>query len=424
MSLDSVVLFLTFFLLLISTTPIAVALGLTTFLYLFFFTVLPLTQITSKMFDALNSLPLLAIPFFILAANLMSRGGISRRLITAVNSIVGQYRGGLAMTAVLGCMFFASISGSSPATVVAIGTLLIPSMIKEGYGREFSTGIVATSGSLGILIPPSITMIIYGIATEQSIGDLFIAGILPGLMAGFMLLGMVAFVSRRRNLGRAMISISNRDRLKAFRDAFLSLLLPVFVLGGIYGGVFTPTEAAAMAVLYAFIVSAFVYRELSLRDLIEVAVGSARVSAMVMFLIANGILFSFVLTSERIPDQLTNLIIDLDLRTWAFLLVVNIFLLMVGCFMDTGSAVIVLAPILLPVALELGIDPIHLGVIMVMNLEIGMITPPVGLNLYVASGISGLTILQVARAAIPSALVLLLALLIVTYVPEIALALL
>lgn len=422
MSIESVLLFLTFFLLLLSTTPIAVALGLAAFLYFFYFTVLPLPQVTARLFESLDTFPLLAIPFFILAANLMSRGGISRRLIAAVNAIVGQFRGGLAMTAVLACMFFAAISGSSPATVVAVGTLLIPSMIKVGYGREFPTGIVVTSGSLGILIPPSITMIIYGIATEQSIGDLFIAGVLPGLMAGFMLLVLVIFISRRRNFGAEAIPMSNRERIKAFRDAFLSLLLPVFVLGGIYGGIFTPTEAAAMAVLYAFIVSVFIYREMSLQDLVEVAVSSARVSAMVMFIIANGILFSFVLTSERIPDQVTNLIVGLDLPAWGFLLMVNVFLLIVGAFMDTGSAVIILAPILLPVALELGIDPIHLGVIMVMNLEIGMVTPPVGLNLFVGSSISGLSILQVARAAIPSTLVLLLALFIVTYVPEIALA--
>lgn len=422
MSVETTLLFVAFVIFLLSTTPIAVALGLSAFLYFFYFTMLPLPQITSRMFDALNTFPLLAIPFFILAANLMSRGGIARRLIAAINALVGQFRGGLAVTAVLACMFFAAISGSSPATVVAVGALLIPSMAKAGYGREFPTGLVATSGSLGILIPPSITLIIYGIAAEQSIGDLFIAGLLPGLLAGAMLLVMAVFISRRRNLGGEVIRMSNIEKVNAFRDASLSLLLPVFVLGGIYGGVFTPTEAAAMAVFYALVVSVVVYREMSLQDLIEVAVSSARVSAMVMFILANGILFSFVLTSERIPDQITNLIVSLDLSTWGFLLVINVFLLIVGCFMDSGSAIIILAPIVLPVALELGIDPIHLGIIMVMNLEIGMITPPVGLNLFVGSSVSGLSILQVARAAIPSALVLLLALFIVTYVPDIALA--
>jgi C4-dicarboxylate transporter, DctM subunit len=424
MSTDTLLLFVVLFLLLLSTTPIAVALGLTSLLYFFYFTLLPLEQVTARMFDALNSFPLLAIPFFIFAANLMGRGGISRRLIAAVNAVVGHFRGGLAMTGVLACMFFAAISGSSPATVVAVGTLMIPAMAKAGYGRDFPVGVIATSGSLGILIPPSITLIIYGVAAQQSIGDLFLAGVLPGIMAGLMLVALAIVVSRRRNLGAEVIPLSTRERLHAFRDAALSLMLPVLVLGGIYGGVFTPTEAAAMAVLYAFVIACFVYREIGPRDLVDVTVTSARVSAMVLFIIANGTLFAFVLTSERIPDEITQLIIDIDLPAWTFLLLVNLFLLVVGCFMDTASAIIVLAPILVPVAIELGIDPIHLGIIMVMNLEIGMITPPLGLNLFVASSISGLGIMRVARAAIPSALVLLAALLIVTYVPGIALALL
>lgn len=424
MSAASIVLFVIFFLLLLASTPIAVALGLATFAYFFYYTTIPLTQVPETLFNALNTFPLMAIPFFVLAANIMSQGGISRKLTEAANAVVGGFRGGLAMTAVLSCMFFAAISGSSPATVVAVGTLLIPAMIKSGYGRNFSTGVIATSGSLGILIPPSIPLIVYGIATEVSIGDLFLAGVLPGIMAGLMLLALVVFISRRRGYGAGdeAIQMTGAERVRAFRDAFLSLLLPVFVLGGIYGGIFTPTEAAAMAVFYALIVSLIFYREIGIKDLPKILLKSARTSAMIMFIIANGILFSFVLTSERIPAEVTSLFVNLDLNKWAFLLVVNLLLLIVGCFMETSSAILILAPILLPVASELGVNPVHFGIIMVMNLEIGMVTPPLGLNLFVASGMSGMTVLQVARAAIPSALVLLIALFIVTYVPDIALA--
>ena len=417
----TLVLFVVFFLLLLSTAPISVALGLTAFLYFFYYTTLPLTQTTDTLFNSLNTFTLMAIPFFVYAANIMTYGGISRRLTEAANAAVGRFPGGLALTAVISCMFFAAISGSSPATVVAVGTLLIPAMIEAGYGRMFSTGIVATSGSLGILIPPSIPLIVYGIATETSIGDLFIAGFGPGLLAGVLLIGLVIFTAWRRGLRGQEIPLTRAQRIKAFRDALLGLLLPIFVLGGIYGGIFTPTEAAAMAVLYSLIVSLFVYREMTLKDLARVTVASARMSAMIMFIIANAILFSFVLTSERIPDQITNLFINLDLSWFTFLLVVNAFLLLVGCFMETSSAILILAPIFLPVATQLGVNPIHFGIIMVMNLEIGMVPPPFGLNLFVASGISKLSVVRVAKASAPSALVLLAALLIVTYVPDISL---
>jgi C4-dicarboxylate transporter DctM subunit len=419
----TVALVITLFALLLSSAPIAVALGLTAFAYFFYFTTTPLTQPSETLVNALNNFPLMAIPFFVLAANVMSRGGISRRLTEAGNALVGQFRGGLAMTAVLSCVFFAAISGSSPATVVAVGTLLIPAMIKSGYNKRFSTGLIATSGSLGILIPPSIPLIVYGIATEESIGDLFLAGVLPGLFAGLLLLIMVIVISRKRGYGTGenALVLNRKERTRALRDAALSLLLPLFVLGGIYGGIFTPTEAAAMAVLYAVLLALFVYREISFKDLGSVLLGSARTSAMVMFIIANGILFTFVLTSERIPGQIASGLLGLELNKWAFLFVVNLLLLVVGCFMETSSAILIIAPILLPIAVELGVDPIHLGIIMIMNLEIGMITPPLGLNLFVASGLTGMSVLQVAKAAIPSALVLLAALFVVTYVPAFAL---
>ncbi len=414
------------FVLLLSSAPIAIAMGATAFIYFFYFTTIPLTQVPERLFNALNTFPLMAIPFFVLGANIMSRGGISNRLVQASNAVVGQFRGGLAMTAVMACMFFAAVSGSSPATVVAVGTLLIPGMIASGYDRRFSTGLIASSGSLGILIPPSIPLIVYGIATEQSIGDLFIAGVVPGLMAGLMLLIGVYTISRMRGYGTGehAVVMTRSEKVRAIRDAVLSLMLPVIVLGGIYSGYFTPTEAAAVAVAYASLVALFVYREIGPKDIWPLIVGSAKTSAMIMFIIANGILFTFVLTSERIPAEITDSLLAMDLAPWQFLLMINLLLLLVGAFMETSSAILIIAPILLPIGLGLGVDPIHLGVIMIMNLEIGMVTPPFGLNLFVASGLSGLSVVQVAKAAVPTAAILLTALALVTYIPRISLLLL
>ena len=404
--------------------PIAVAIAGSTTLAIGTSGIFGLEVVPQQLFIALNSFPLMAIPFFILAANIMSRGGISRRLTDFGAAMVGHLRGGMAITTVLACMFFAAVSGSSPATVVAVGALMIPAMIKNGYPKEFSTGLVATSGSLGILIPPSIPLIVFGIATEQNIGDLFLAGVLPGILAGVMLLGMAVFVAWKKGYGHAGVGfrMSNKDKLKAFRDAILALALPFLVLGGIYSGWFTPTEAAAVAVAYSLVVSLLIYREIKISQLWEVTLASVKTSAMVMFIIANGILFTFVLASERIPGQISTTITEWDLQPWQFLILVNILLLFVGCVMETSSAILILAPILLPIAMELGIDPIHFGIIVVMNLEIGMITPPLGLNLFVASGMSGMSVVGVAKAALPSALVLLAALALVTFVPFFATA--
>lgn len=423
MEFSAIALFVTLFLLLLTSVPISIALGLTTLLYIFYFTTLPMTQISDTLFNGINSFPLMAIPFFILAANLMVEGGIAQRLVAAANAVVGRFPGGLGVTAVASCIFFAAISGSSAATVVAVGTLLIPSMIRAGYPKPFSTGLVATSGGLGILIPPSVPLIVYGVVTETSIGDLFLAGVVPGLLTGVLLIALVIFLAWRRKLGADTLSISRSERVKALRDAFLGMLLPIFVLGGIYGGIFTPTEAAAMAVCYTFVVSKFVYREISFKDVGAILVRSARMSAMVMFIIANAILFTFVLSLERIPGKIAAFLIDLDLSPWLFLLMVNLLFIAVGVFMDAIGAILILAPILYPIAMKLGVDPVHFGIIIVMNFEIGAITPPLGINLFVASGISGMSVLRVARAAIPWACVLLLALALVTYIPDIALSL-
>ncbi|OYO12446.1 TRAP transporter large permease [Enemella evansiae] len=426
MTLATILLLVLLFLLLLSSAPISVALGLTSIFYIFYFTLTPMTQVPERLFNALNSFPLMAIPFFVLAANIMSRGGISRRLTDFGAALVGHLRGGLAITAVLSCMFFAAVSGSSPATVVAVGTIMIPAMVAHGYSKQFSTGLIASSGSLGILIPPSIPLIVFGIATESNIGDLFVAGIIPGILAGLMLIAVALVISRRKGYGDNSSTLgvkSAKDRFKAFQSAILALLLPVIVLGGIYNGFFTPTEAAAVAVLYSLLVSLVIYRELPFKRLGEITLASAKTSAMIMFIIANGILFSFVLTQERIPLQISGAIEEMNLRPWQFLLLINVILLIVGCFMETSSAILILAPILLPIATQMGINPIHLGIIMVMNLEIGMVTPPLGLNLFVASGLSRMSVLKVAKAALPSALVLLAGLLIVTFVPALSTAL-
>lgn len=459
MSDPAIALIVLLFAFLLTSAPIAVAIGMTSVVYFFYFTTLPMTQVPERLFNALNSFPLMAIPFFVFGANVMTHGGISKRLTDFSNVLVGRFRGGLGMTAVLACIFFAAVSGSSPATVVAVGTLMIPAMIAAGYPRPFSTGIIASSGSLGILIPPSIPLIVYGIATEQSIGDLFVAGVVPGLLAGTMLLITVVLISRRKGYGWAgppvapagsvagtsaamsgeptqetepatsnspvrLHRMSGRERFAVLRSAILSLMLPVIVLGGIYGGIFTPTEAAAAAAGYALIISLLVYRDLKIKDLWKVVITSTKTSAMIMFIIANGILFTFVLTTERIPGRVTDSLLGADLAPWQFLLIINVLLLVVGCFMETSSAILILAPILFTIGTELGIDPIHLGVVMIMNLEIGMVTPPFGLNLFVASGLSGLSVVQVAKAALPTAIVLLVALFLVTYIPQISLVLL
>lgn len=423
MEATSIILFVILFVLLLTSTPISIALGLTTLFYIFYFTTLPMTQVSDTLYNGVNSFPLMAIPFFILAANLMTHGGISRRLVAAANAVVGNFRGGLGMTAILACTFFAAISGSSAATVVAVGTLLIPGMIKAGYDRRLSTGVIATSGGLGILIPPSVPLIVYGIVTETSIGDLFLAGILPGLLTGALLLALMIVIARRRNLGAETLPLSGAERIRDIRDSVLGLLLPVLVLGGIYGGYFTPTEAAAVAVLYAFLVSMFVYREIGFSDLTTIVLRSARMSAMVMFIIANAILFTFVLSLERIPAQVAEFFIAMELRTWLFLLMINVLFLIVGMFMDSIGAILILAPILYPIAVDLGVHPVHFGIIFIMNFEIGAVTPPLGINLFVASGLSRLSALQVARAAVPWACMLLLALLLVTYIPGIPLLL-
>jgi C4-dicarboxylate transporter, DctM subunit len=413
-------LFVLLFVFMLIGMPIAVALGLSSLLTILFFGKDSLASLSLKLFETSEHFTLLAIPYFILAGAFMTTGGVARRMIRFANGCVGHVRGGLAIASVLACMLFAAVSGSSPATVVAVGSIVIAGMVRAGYPLPFAAGVICNAGTLGILIPPSIVMVVYGAATETSVGKLFMAGVIPGIVLGLML--MVAIYVRARVLKlepqpRAPL----RDVLTAGRDSLWGLLLIVIILGGIYGGVFTPTEAAAVSAVYAFIVAVFVYRDIGLRDVPRVLVDAAKVTVMLMFIIANALLFAHVLTTERIPQAITEQILAWGMPPWGFLIVVNVLLLIAGNFMEPTGIILILAPILFPIATQLGIDPVHLGIIMTVNLEIGMVTPPVGLNLFVTAGITKMSIVEVVRAALPWLAVLFLFLIIITYIPQIAL---
>lgn len=413
-------LFLMLFAFMLLGMPVAVALGLSSLLTILFFAQDSLASLSLKLFETSEHYTLLAIPFFILSGAFMTTGGVARRMIRFANASIGHLRGGLAMASVLACMLFAAVSGSSPATVVAVGSIVIAGMVKVGYPKAFAAGVICNAGTLGILIPPSIVMVVYGAATETSVGKLFMAGVIPGIVLGLML--MLAIYVRARMIGlprqpRAPAS----EILRAGRDSMWGLLLIVIILGGIYGGVFTPTEAAAVAAVYAFFIAVVVYRDIGMKQVPQVMLDAGKVTVMLMFIVANALLFAHVLTTERIPHAVAETIIAWGMQPWQFLIVVNILLLIAGMFMEPTGIILILAPILFPIATQLGIDPVHLGIIMVVNLEIGMITPPIGLNLFVTAGITDMSIMQVVRAALPWTMVLLLFLVLVTYVPAISL---
>ena len=412
-------LFVLLFVLLGLGMPIAMSLGLASLLTILLFAHDSMASLVLKFYQTMEQFTLLAIPFFILAGNFLTTGGVAKRMIDFAVSTVGHLPGGLAIASVMACMLFAAVSGSSPATVVAIGSIVIAGMVRIGYSQDFATGVIVNAGTLGILIPPSIVMVVYAAATESSVGRLFIAGIIPGVLLGVALMVAIYIVARLRNLPRQP-RVPMLQRLAAFREAMWGLLLIVIVLGGIYGGVFTPTEAAAVAAVYAFVTAVFVYRDLKLSDVPRVLTDSGRVTVMLMFIIANAFLFAHVLTTEQIPQSIARALVEAGLEPWQFLIVVNIMLLIAGNFMEPSAIILILAPIVFPIAVKLGIDPIHLGIIMVVNMEIGMVTPPVGLNLFVASGITGMSILSVVRASLPWLAILLLFLVVVTYIPEIS----
>ncbi|PID41385.1 MAG: C4-dicarboxylate ABC transporter permease [Proteobacteria bacterium] len=435
--------------------PIALALGLSSISTILLFSNDSLASIALKLFEALSEhYTLLAIPFFIFSSAFLSTGGVAKRIIRFALSIVGHIRGGIAMASVLACMIFAAVSGSSPATVAAIGTIVITGMVKAGYPQSFAAGVITNAGTLGILIPPSIVMLVYAAATEVSAARMFMAGFIPGTMMGLMLMIAIYIAARIKGIP-CQPWAGFREILVSFWSALGGLMLIVIVLGSIYGGIASPTEAAAVSAVYAFIVAIFGYRDMgpiknvpwkkpgeSLLSLVvrniwiiskavpkslfdkevnKVVLDAAKVSIMLLFIIANAMLFAHVLTTERIPHHLASIIVELGLSPWMFLIVVNLLLLAAGNFMEPSAILLIMAPILFPIAMQLGIDPIHLGIIMVVNMEIGMLTPPVGLNLFVTAGITGNSIGWVIKAALPWLSVLLLFLIMITYIPQISL---
>jgi C4-dicarboxylate transporter DctM subunit len=414
--------------------PIAFSLCLSVTLSFFFFSDIPIVIVTQRLFANLTHYTLLAIPFFMLAGVIMQRGGIARRLVNFANALVGWVPGGLALASILSCMFFASISGSSAATVAAIGGIMIPAMWEAGYDKKYAVGVAATGGCLGILIPPSGTLIAYGFVTEQSIGKLFIAGIIPGVVLGTILMLVSYLVARRKNM-RSGEKTTWKEKLTAFREAFWSLCLPVIIIGGIYGlpefklgplhysggAIFTPTEAAAVAVAFALIIGIFIHKEIKWKDVPQIMYQSSGTIAMLMMIITNAILFGFILTSEQIPLIVAEWIVQHNFSPALFLLAVNIALFFAGDFLDAFAIVMIFVPVLFPAAMALGIDPIHFGIVVVVNMELGLITPPIGINLYVASGVSKMPLYDVMRAAAPWIFVVVAVLLLITYVPSISL---
>lgn len=417
------ILFLLLGALFIINVPIAVALGLSASIVIIIQDNVPLIAVMQRMFNAVDSFPLLAIPFFILAGKLMESGGISGRLIHLANVIFGRIRGGLAIVSIIACAFFAAISGSAAATTAAVGSLLIPAMVKKGYDKNFSTAIQAAGGTVGIMIPPSVPLILYGVTASVSISDLFVAGIIPGLFVVLSLIILVYSISLMKGYGGGEIFGFN-EFLIALKDAILALLMPVIILGGIYGGVFTPTEAAVVAVVYGLIVGLFIYREIKWKDLINIFTSSIVTTSVIMFIIAGASIFGYLLTRERVPAMFTELMLNFTESWIVALLIINLILLIVGVFMETAAAIIILTPILAPIAVAMDINLVHFGIIMIVNLAIGFITPPVGINLFVASNIAGIKFENIVQAIVPFILIMIVNVLIISFLPTMSLLLL
>ena len=428
--------------LLLIGVPIAVSLGLSSILFLLVLSDTSLASIAQSFFQAMaGHYTLLAIPFFILASSFMSTGGVAQRIIRFSIAIVGHFPGGLAIAGVFACMLFAALSGSSPATVVAIGTIVIAGMRQVGYSKEFAAGVIANAGTLGILIPPSIVMVVYASATDVSVGRMFLAGVIPGLLAGTMLMLTIYVIAKIKGLPKGDW-LGWGEVFASAKEAIWGLFLIVIILGGIYGGIFTPTEAAAVASIYAFIIAVFVYRDMGPlaaqgdkpkqtllqnpfaiitaffhQDTRDTLFEAGKLTITLMFIIANALILKHVLTDEQIPQQIASAMLSAGFGPIMFLIIVNVILLIGGQFMEPSGLIVIVAPLVFPIAIELGIDPIHLGIIMVVNMEIGMITPPVGLNLFVTSGVAGMPMMSVVRAALPFLAVLFVFLILVTYVP-------
>jgi C4-dicarboxylate transporter DctM subunit len=412
-------LFVLLFLLLYMGVPIAVGLGLSSVVTILLFGRDSLASLVLKLFQTSEHFTLAAIPFFLLSGAFLTTGGVAKRLIEFANACVSHVKGGLAIASIFACTLFAAVSGSSPATVVAVGTIAIAGMVRAGYTKEFAAGLICNAGTLGILIPPSIPMVVYAAATNVSLGRLFIAGIIPGLILSAMLMITVYALAHKYHLPSSPWN-GWKHILKTGREAIWGLFLIVIILGGIYGGIFTPTEAAAVAAVYAMVVALFIYRDITWREAPKVLVDSGKMTVMLMFIIANAMLFGHVLTTERIPHIISEALVGMGMKPWMFLLVVNIILIIAGDFMEPTAIILITSPIFFPIAVNMGIDPVHFGIMVVVNMEIGMVTPPVGLNLYVTSAITGMNIVQVLKAALPWMMLLLVFLVIVTYVPIIS----
>jgi C4-dicarboxylate transporter DctM subunit len=399
--------------------PISISLGLSSILSILFFGRDSIASLALKIYETSEHFTLLAIPFFILGGVLMSTGGVAKRLIRFSIACVGHMRGGLAIASILACTFFAAVSGSSPATVVAVGSIMIAAMTRAGYPLKFASGVICNAGTLGILIPPSIVMVVYCAVTEQSVGRMFLAGIVPGLLLALILMVAVYIYARITKLP-ALKRASFKELIISAKDAIWGFILLFIIMGGIYGGVFTPTEAAAVAAFYAVLVSIFIYKDITIKDLPKVFIDASKSTTMLMFIVANAMLFAHVLTTERIPQLMTEQILGAGLSPLMFLLVVNIILIIAGDFMEPTAIILILTPVFFPIAMKLGIDPIHLGIMLVVNMEIGMVTPPVGLNLFVTAAITGQTLVQVLRGALPWMTILVVYLGIITYFPKIS----
>jgi len=417
---NTIIIFSLLVVLMLTGMPISISLGLTVLSFLFFLTDVPVEAVALKLFTGIEKFEIMAIPFFILAGNFLTHGGVAKRMIRFATSMVGHWYGGLGLGGVLACALFAAVSGSSPATVVAIGSILMPAMVKAGFPKRFGAGVITTSGALGILIPPSIVMVMYSVSTNTSVGALFMAGIIPGIILATML-GMTTWYRARSNNYPRMPKASWAQRFKALRESIWGLLLIVIVMGGIYSGMFTPTEAAAVSAVWAFITAVFIYKDLGMKDVPRVLLSSANMSAMLLYIITNAMLFSFLMTSEQIPQAMADAMIGTGVGVIGFLLIANVLLLAAGNFMEPSSIVLILAPILFPIAIKLGIDPVHFGILMVVNMEVGMCHPPVGLNLYVASGITKMGITELTIATWPWLLTMLVFLVLVTYWPTMSL---
>jgi len=417
--MTSIFLFTILFVFLFMGMPISISLGLSSILSILFFGRDSIASLALKIYETSEHFTLLAIPFFILGGVLMSTGGVAKRLIRFSIACVGHMRGGLAIASILACTFFAAVSGSSPATVVAVGSIMIAAMTRAGYPLKFASGVICNAGTLGILIPPSIVMVVYCAVTEQSVGRMFLAGIVPGLLLALILMVAVYIYARITKLP-ALKRASFKELIISAKDAIWGFILLFIIMGGIYGGVFTPTEAAAVAAFYAVLVSIFIYKDITIKDLPKVFIDASKSTTMLMFIVANAMLFAHVLTTERIPQLMTEQILGAGLSPLMFLLVVNIILIIAGDFMEPTAIILILTPVFFPIAMKLGIDPIHLGIMLVVNMEIGMVTPPVGLNLFVTAAITGQTLVQVLRGALPWMTILVVYLGIITYFPKIS----